>query len=415
MDMVQEAINESGFNSVLSWMRQYDIACITAFRDEFKNSTPRTLDDRPQKLIDADRGNGIYSTIDKTPYKYSLKEKVLRNRDLKAILLSLGYGVTNINGNYIENYGTINAIELGEGSFLVVNLKNDSDFKKHIFELSEYYNQDCFLFKPKGSDEAYSIGTNYGEYPGYGNEVNLGVLHINIYNEFHLDVYENYSRGSRMSIRSIYERTEKHLTELNNNAIKTFAVFPAENHDLQDASDKVNFESLMMSLKDSGYVCLPSESANTEHLLVVVNISLQSCKAFGGYYQRTSFIYHIANADKFVAQYWEKKDMESPYNHKSNDYVQKEENIVASIDCTKISVSVDKNRHYSIPFSIFDKANARINENLDKMVAYRKAKYDDNRSKDQYIQEANRIGIYERRVEKPINVCMRKAINRGLL
>ena len=202
------------------------------------------------------------------------------------------------------------------------------------------------------------------------------------------------------------------------NTIKTFAVFPDESHDLQDASDKVNLvnsKSLMMSLKDSGYVCLPSESANIEHLLVAINVSLQSCKAFCGYYQRTSFIYHIANDDNYVAQYWEKNDTESPYNHKSNDYVQKDEKIVANIDCTKISVSVDKTRHYSIPFSIFSEANARINENLDKMVAYRKAKYDDNRSNDQYIQEANRIGIYERRVEKPINVCMRRAINRGLL
>lgn len=254
-EAVQDAINESNLNRVLSWMNQYDIACVTAFRNEFKNSTPKTLDDRPQELIDMDKENGVVNTIDKTPYKYTHSEKVSRNKKLKASLLSLGYGVTNIHGNYIEHYGTIDAVELGENSFFVVNLNNDSNFKQHIFELSEYYNQDCFLFKPKGSDEAYNIGTNYGEYPGYGNEDNLGKLHINIDNEFlsrvgnasfaftnkenpkqdnreynfhtrkqdringlkealNLDVYENYSRGSRMSIKSIFERTEKHIMEM---------------------------------------------------------------------------------------------------------------------------------------------------------------------------------------------------------
>lgn len=252
---VNGVLNESSLNRVLSWMEQYDIACVTAYRNEFKDSTPKTMDDKPQELINADKKSGIENTVDKTPYKYSQGEKEERNRKLKASLLSLGYGVTNIRGNYIEGYGTINAAELGENSFFVVNLNNDGNFKQHIFELSEYYNQDCFLFKPKGSDEAYNIGTNYGEYPGYGNEENLGKLHINVDNEFltrvgnasfaftdnenpqqdhreynfhtrkqdrinnlkeamNLDVYENYSRGARMTIKSIYNSTKKHITEM---------------------------------------------------------------------------------------------------------------------------------------------------------------------------------------------------------
>lgn len=242
--IIKDAINESSLNRVLSWMNQYDIACLTAFRGEYKNATPNTKDDRPQDLVGSDM-----------PYKYTTKEKVARNRELKASLLSLGYGVTNIRGNYIENYGTIDAVELGESSFFVVNLKDDPNFKQNIFELSEYYNQDCFLFKPKGSDEAYNIGTNYGEYPGYGNADSIGKLHINIDNEFlsrvgnasfaftsddnpkqdnreygfktrkqdranairemlELDVYENYSRGSRMSIKGLHQKTKRHIMEM---------------------------------------------------------------------------------------------------------------------------------------------------------------------------------------------------------
>jgi len=234
---IATANQKSSPNRIVSWMNQYDIACLTAFRDVFKNSTPNTKDDRPQELAD--------------------KEKVERNRELKASLLSFGYGVTNIQGNHIENYGTINAVDLGDNGFFVVNLKNDPNFKQHIFELSEYYNQDSFLFKSRGSDEAHIIGTNYGENPGYGKAASIGKLYVNVDNEFisregsasfsfmsddnpkqenresgfhtrkqdrantiiemlGLDVYENYSRGARISIKSLHERTQRHIKEMKN-------------------------------------------------------------------------------------------------------------------------------------------------------------------------------------------------------
>lgn len=230
-DMVRNVINESSLNRIISWIDSYEIACISAFRDKFENATPNTLNDTP---------------TDKEGYEYSLKEKEARSRKLKASLLAYGYGVTAINGNYIENYGTINAKEMGEKSFFVVNLHGDANFKKNIFALSEYYNQDCFLYKPKGSDVAYNIGTNTGEYPGYGNEDCIGKLHINIDTEFlsrvgnasfafsnepnpsqdarnynfkarkqdrmrkpveapDLDLYESYTRGARMSIKAIHQ------------------------------------------------------------------------------------------------------------------------------------------------------------------------------------------------------------------
>lgn len=253
--VTKEVLNESSLNMVLLWMKGHDIACVTAFRKEFKNSTKNTLDDRPQEIKDKDKEMGITKPEDKTIYKYTSAEKRDINKKLKAYLLSLGYGVTNIHGNYIENYGTINGIELGESSFFVVNLNNSSDFKERIFEISEYYNQDCFLYKPKGSEEAYNIGTNNAEYPGYGKEDNLGKLHIDIDNEFlsrvgntsfsfskdenpkhdfrdndfytrkknrilkealELDTYNQYSRGSRMSIKSIYWDINNNITKMKN-------------------------------------------------------------------------------------------------------------------------------------------------------------------------------------------------------
>ena len=39
---------------VMSWINEYDIASISAFRYQFTNATNKTFDDRPQELIDAD-------------------------------------------------------------------------------------------------------------------------------------------------------------------------------------------------------------------------------------------------------------------------------------------------------------------------------------------------------------------------
>ncbi len=253
--VAKEVINENSLNRVLSWMKEHDIACITAFRNEFKNSTEKTHDDRPQNIKDKDNANGVTRPEDKTIYKYTTAEKINRNKKLKAYLLSLGYGVTNIRGNYIENYGKIDSVELGENSFFVVNLNDSNGFKERIFEISEYYNQDCFLYKPKGSEVAYNIGTNNADYPGYGEEDNLGKLHIDIDNEFlsrvgnasfsftkdenpkhdfrpndfytrkqerilrealELDTYKQYSRGSRMSIKSIYWDINNDITKMKN-------------------------------------------------------------------------------------------------------------------------------------------------------------------------------------------------------
>lgn len=176
---------ETSLNRFLSYMDQYDIACITAFRDKFANATDKTLDDRPQELKDRDEQNGVTNPAEKTPYEYTTAEKKSRNHDLMAALLHYGYGVTKMRGNYIENFGTINAKEVGENSFFVVNLHNNSNFLNNVFELSEYFNQNSFLYKPKGKNtHAFLIGTNAGEFPGYGRQLDQGEVHINVDSEF---------------------------------------------------------------------------------------------------------------------------------------------------------------------------------------------------------------------------------------
>ena len=56
---------------------------------------------------------------------------------------------------------------------------------KNIFKLSEYFNQDSFLYKPAGTTEAKLIGTNNAERnedfgtPGYNQKIDVGEFHPN--------------------------------------------------------------------------------------------------------------------------------------------------------------------------------------------------------------------------------------------
>jgi hypothetical protein len=87
-------------------------------------------------------------------------------------------------GNYIENFNTESAVEVGEESFFVVNKNSDEDFFPTLIKLAKYFCQDSVLLKPKGED-AYLYGTNNSEFPGLGNTINLGSFKGGEEAEFH--------------------------------------------------------------------------------------------------------------------------------------------------------------------------------------------------------------------------------------
>lgn len=115
-----------------------------------------------------------------------------RNRQLKAVLLSLGYGVAKMDENLIKYFETINDF-VGEQYFFVVNRHSDDDFLQNLLDLANYYNQDHFHYRFYCLIDPFTKGTiNY-------------------------DVYENYSRGARMSIKAIYERIMNRISEMKMN------------------------------------------------------------------------------------------------------------------------------------------------------------------------------------------------------
>ncbi len=144
-------LNESSLSRVYEHMMEHDTAAISAFRDDpFDGS----------KCSD--------SAIKEGPSEQSaLKINLRRNKELKASLLSMGYGVTKVMGSYIEGFGSEAAREVSEQSFFVVNLEDDTKFTDNIAMLGERFCQDSVLIVPRGGKGAYLYGTNNTDFPGY--------------------------------------------------------------------------------------------------------------------------------------------------------------------------------------------------------------------------------------------------------
>ena len=198
----QYLLTESSLSRIYQHITEHDTALLTAFRDDASD-----LSSCLEVAVDAGLSN---------------KE---RNRNLQATLLSLGYGVTAVDGSFIENYGNLDKqVEVKEDSFFVVNLNNSPDFTEAITGLGTKYCQDSVLIIPQGGDGAYLYGTNNSDFPGIESTIEVGdffggseaefmtrvrgrpIVFKEAKGEYKLDIYENYSRNSRMAIKAIAKR-----------------------------------------------------------------------------------------------------------------------------------------------------------------------------------------------------------------
>lgn len=98
-----------------------------------------------------------------------------RNKELMQYMIGKGYSVTKIQGNYIEDFGTDKANEVGEESFFVApNGKDAKQFVNDIIMLGQRYDQDSVLIIPQGGEGAFLYGTNNSDFPGRGQKVVTG-------------------------------------------------------------------------------------------------------------------------------------------------------------------------------------------------------------------------------------------------
>ena len=150
-------INESSLSRLHQHISEHDTAVITAFRND-PSSEVGCVDAQPD---------------DGSEEKPLVANKA-RNKNLKATLLRMGYGVTRVDGTYVENFDDPDGRkEVSEESFFVVNLNDNPNFTNDIERLGRLFCQDSVLMIPRGGQSAFLLGTNES-WPGLGEEEPVG-------------------------------------------------------------------------------------------------------------------------------------------------------------------------------------------------------------------------------------------------
>lgn len=176
------------------------------------------------------------------------------------------------------------------------------------------------------------------------------------------------------------------------NVIQAIAVFTAFNPDSKKMPNKFNKNanhSLKKDLKDSQYTivpCIGNFANSKENSYAVINIDRDTAAYFNGKYQQTSFVYSVFQDDDTVhSEYWEKQDVNEPYDPAANPYVIKDtcDTWIDMADAKTNFTIVGKKFKYSIPFSIFENVNNQIIDNISKWLIKENKKVD----KDNIISE----------------------------
>ena len=225
MKIVNKILAESSLSRVWNHIEKYDCAMLTAFRGKEENCLYSNKGSLAEKDVSdygltADRKINVDVA---EPKVYTKAENLARNKELKAALLKLGYGVTAIDGSYIENYGSPDSREVAENSFFVVNLKNDSNFFEHIISLGKTYCQDSVFLKPQGQPGVL-YGTNNADFPGLDQKIEIGQFKGGKDAEFFSRVkkraftfesYDSYDRGGKWAITKLAESVINRINDQN--------------------------------------------------------------------------------------------------------------------------------------------------------------------------------------------------------
>ena len=200
----KQFLNESSLSRLYRHMMNHETAIITAFRNDPSDELKCT---DVSEVGEVEGENTVQQTNER------------RNRVLKATLLSLKYGVTKVDGSYIEDFETPAAYEVAEESFFVVNLQDDPGFIDQISKLGEKFCQDAVLIVPRGAEGAYLFGTNNSEFPGFGQRIEAGNLSFGREKEFmtkvgnrpmafteELETYKDLSRLERMAAKAMAKK-----------------------------------------------------------------------------------------------------------------------------------------------------------------------------------------------------------------
>jgi hypothetical protein len=199
-------LNEASLSRTLQHIEEHDCAIITAFRNDpadMSKCRPGSVQEKEGKTKQTNKR---------------------RNRDLKAMLLGLDFGVTKVDGSYVENFERPDAVEVKENSLFVVNLYDEPNFVDKVTRMAEKFCQDSVLIIPQGGKDAYLMGTNNSDFPGRGAKEVVGNLKMGKEAEFmtrvkgrpytftvteSLETFKGLTRLEKMAVRSICKRLIK--------------------------------------------------------------------------------------------------------------------------------------------------------------------------------------------------------------
>lgn len=148
----QEELKESSLSRLYLTSRNHDFGCISASR----------------RFNGCDKESGLMTASD----------KMARHKELAAALRAKGYSVTDIKGEFIEDYGTPSAKHVKEMSLFVIDKDDHGNLKKDLKTFGFKFQQDCVTFQDKnGAHVLISTNKCLSAYPGRGKigvEVRLG-------------------------------------------------------------------------------------------------------------------------------------------------------------------------------------------------------------------------------------------------
>lgn len=184
---------------------------------------------------------------------------------------------------------------------------------------------------------------------------------------------KNLSRVADMSISQKKRERKQAISALQGNAknIKTFAIFTAQNPDSEakgSSYNKKTNKSLLQELKSAYYKFIPISghfAGNKEDSYMVFNIPFEVAKNFAGKYHQTSFCF--CDVSTSIVEYWEKEDVESPYDKLTNPYMKKDEvSYIEELQGQDDNYSlIGKNFQFTFPFPIFQEISDKVQEKID--------------------------------------------------
>lgn len=181
--------------------------------------------------------------------------------------------------------------------------------------------------------------------------------------------YINETSRRQKTVQSIFGR---------NKSVLTFAIITSENpmgDELTPKENKDLYTKLCNDLYTQQYKYFPIKGVygNTEHSLIIFNISLNDTKRFGNLYNQESFIFANVNYEnedeKVTFRYFQKGEKQFS-QYKEIESINK---FIDVTDQTDFFTAIGRNFKFTIPFE-------RLNEEItkyDNMIQERADKYDE--------------------------------------